>query len=162
MPVGHIHLHIDPSNSPRPGTFPPLEFETVTIAGQDNILGQPILLPALDTQSSQIVGGDQDVTLTMAGVEGLELTIFAHSVTCPDGSRQCRASISQVHLDKVPMPPPSGTIFMPPAWTIQPAGTRFNPPARAVARPTPASAPASQRPSSMAEWGRVKLKICLY
>ena len=29
---------------------------------------------------------------------------------------------------KVPMPPPSGTFFMPPAWTIQPAGVEFDPP----------------------------------
>ncbi|MDQ2696503.1 MAG: Ig-like domain-containing protein, partial [Pseudomonadota bacterium] len=130
VPVGLIVLHIDPSASPRPETFPPLEFETVTVAGQDNILGQPILLPALDTDNSRIVGGNQDVTLTMEGVEGLELTVFANSVTCPDGTHQCRVTISQVHLDKVPMPPPNGTLFMPPAWTIQPPGTHFDPPAR--------------------------------
>jgi hypothetical protein len=137
VPVGFIHLLIDPSNSPRPETFPPLAFETVTVAGQTNILGQPILIPPLDTEGSKIVGGNQDVTLQMKGVAGLELTVFANSVTClpgapdrsPDG-KQCRVTISQVHLDKVPMPPPSGTIFMPPAWTIQPAGTKFDPPAR--------------------------------
>lgn len=137
VPVGHIHLRIDPSNSPRPETFPPLEFETVTVAGQTNTLGQPILIPALDTAGSKIVGGNQDVILTMKGVAGLELTVFANSVTCPPGTpdrspdgKQCRVTISQVHLDKVPMPPPSGTFFMPPAWTVQPAGVHFNPPAR--------------------------------
>ncbi len=137
VPVGHIHLRIDPTNSPRSETFPPLEFETVTVAGQINVLGQPILLPPLDTEGSKIVGGASDVKLTMNGVAGLELTVFANSVTCPEGTpdrspdgKQCRVSISQVHLDKVPMPPPSGTIFMPPAWTIQPAGVQFNPPAR--------------------------------
>ncbi|MGH8488731.1 MAG: MopE-related protein [Gammaproteobacteria bacterium] len=137
VPAGHIHLLIDPSSSPRPETFPPLAFETVTVAGQTNILGQPILIPALNTEESRIVGGDQDVTLKMKGVPGLELTVFANSVTCPEGTpdrspdgKQCRVIISQVHLDKVPMPPPSGTIFMPPAWTVQPAGVAFNPPAR--------------------------------
>lgn len=129
VPVGHIHLHIDPSGSPRPETFPPLEFETVTVAGQNNTLGQPILLPAVDTVSSKIVGGDEDVTLQMPAVAGLELTVFANSATFPDGSKTGRLSISQVHLDKVPMPPPNGTIFMPPAWTIQPAGVVFDPPA---------------------------------
>lgn len=130
VPVGKIHLRIDPTNSPRPETFPPLAFETVTTAGQINILGQPIQIPALQTEGSKTVGGDQDVTLTMPGVEGLTLTVFANSATFPDGSKTGQLTISQVHLDKVPMPPPSGTIFMPPAWTIQPAGVVFDPPAK--------------------------------
>ena len=66
----------------------------------------------------------------MKGVPGLQLKIFANSVTFKDGSRTGRVSIDQVHLDKVPMAPPSGTFFMPPAWTVQPAGTHFNPPAQ--------------------------------
>jgi hypothetical protein len=130
VPVGHIHLHIDPSNSPRPETFPPLAFETVTIAGQNNNLGQPILIPALDLDNSKIVGGNQDVALTMEGVEGFSLTVFANSATFPDGSKVGRITVSQVHLDKVPMAPPGGTIFMPPAWTLQPPGVHFNPPIR--------------------------------
>lgn len=130
VPVGQIHLHVDPSNSPRPETFPELAFVTVTVAGQNNILGQPILIPALDMENSKIVGGNQDVTLTMRGVPGLAMTIFANSVRCPDGSSTCRVTISQVHLDKVPMAPPNGTLFMPPAWTIQPHGVHFTIPAR--------------------------------
>lgn len=132
VPVGHVTLEVDPSTSPRPEEFPALSFETVTVAGQDNILGQPILIPAVDTESSKIVGGAEDVTLTMAGVEGLALTVFAGSTTFPDGSPTGRLTISQVHLDKVPMEPPSGTLFMPPAWTIQPTGVTFDPPARIV------------------------------
>jgi len=112
VPVGHIQLHIDPSNSSRPETFPNLSFETVTVAGQINILGQPILLPTIQSESSKLVGGNADVTVKMPGVAG------------------CQVTISQVQLDKVPMPPPSGTLFMPPAWTIQPAGTLFDPPAK--------------------------------
>ena len=130
MPVGHLHLHIDPTNSPRPETFPELAFVTVAVAGQNNILGQPILLPALDMENSKIVGGNQDVTLTMRGVPGLAMTIFANSVQCPGGASTCRVTISQVHLDKVPMPPPNGNLFMPPAWTIQPHGVHFTKPAR--------------------------------
>ena len=137
VPVGHIHLRIDPTASPRPETFPSLEFETVTVSGQRNVLGQPIIIPALDTEGSKIVGGLEDVALSMKGVPGLELTVFANSVTCPPGapdrspdSTQCRVTISQVHLDKVPMPPPNGTSFMPPAWTVQPPGVQFDPPAR--------------------------------
>ncbi|HRC86598.1 MAG TPA: carboxypeptidase regulatory-like domain-containing protein, partial [Thermoanaerobaculia bacterium] len=130
VPVGLVHLHIDPSGSPRPETFPPLAFETVTVAGVDNQLAQPIALPVVDTAGSRIVGGDQDVTLTMAGVEGASLTVFAHSVTCPDGSHTCRVALSQVQLDKVPMAPPAGSMFLPPAWTVQPHGVTFDPPAR--------------------------------
>jgi hypothetical protein len=81
-------------------------------------------------ENSKIVGGNQDVTLTMRGVPGLAMTIFANSVKCPDGGSTCRVTISQVHLDKVPMPPPNGTLFMPPAWTIQPHGVHFTKPAR--------------------------------
>ena len=76
------------------------------------------------------MGGNADVTLQMPGVAGLEMTVFANSATFVDGSTTGQVTISQVHLDKVPMPPPSGTFFMPPAWTVQPAGTVFDPPAR--------------------------------
>ena len=130
VPVGHVVLHIDPSGSPRAETFPELEFETITVAGQNNRLGQRFLLPAIQLDSSKVVGGSGDVTLTMPGVDGLELTVFANSATFPDASTTGQLTISQVHLDKVPMPPPSGTIFMSPAWTIQPAGVTFDPPAR--------------------------------
>jgi len=65
----------------------------------------------------------------MPGVPGLTLTVFADSASFPDGSATGLASINQVHLDKLPMTPPGGAIFMPPAWTVQPAGLRFDPPA---------------------------------
>ena len=52
------------------------------------------------------------------------------SVTFPDGSRTGFVSLTQVKLDKVPMPPPNGSIFMPPAWTVQPPGVHFDPPAQ--------------------------------
>ena len=130
VPVGTIHLRIDPTTSPRPETFPPLEFETVTVAGNVNILGQPIILPFLDTVASKQVGGNADVNLTMTGVAGFSLTVFANSVTFPDGSSTGQLIVSQVHLDKVPMPPPGGSVFMAPAWTLQPAGVQFDPPIR--------------------------------
>ena len=130
VPVGFVDLFIDPINSPRPEKFPKLHFETTTVAGQNNTIGMPISLPIVQSEGSAVVGGDQDVVITMPGVPGLSLKVFANSVTCPDGSSECVVSISQVHLDKVPMPPPSGTLFMPPAWTVQTAGTRFDPPAQ--------------------------------
>ncbi len=129
VPVGPILLHIDPSGSSRPETFPPLEFETFTVAGNENILGQPILIPPIDTASEKLVGGATDVILEMAEVPGVQLKVFANSATFPDGSSTGTLSISQVHLNKVPMPPPDGVIPSV-AWTLQPAGVHFDPPAQ--------------------------------
>ena len=89
----------------------------------------PIHLLPLDVNNSKIVGGNEDVTLFMDGVPGTELTVFANSVTCPDGSSECQISWTQVNLERVPMPPPMGSSFML-AWTVQPAGVKFNTPAR--------------------------------
>ncbi len=128
-PVGTITLIVDGSTSTRPETFPFLSFMLTTIAGQDNTIGMPILLPPLDTESSKIVGGDSDVALTMKGVPGVAFTVFARSVSFADGKKEGRLSLSQVHADKVPMPPANGTAPTL-VWTLQPAGTRFDPPIR--------------------------------
>jgi hypothetical protein len=70
------------------------------------------------------------VVVEMKGVPGLTLTVYPHSTIFPNGDVVGRLSISQVKLDKVPMPPPNGSIFMPPAWTIQPPNIFFDPPAK--------------------------------
>jgi hypothetical protein len=130
VPVGAIHLEIDASTTPRPQIFPGLAFEATTVAGRINRLPTgPIRIPPL-VSDAQVVGGAEDVVLQMPGVPGLTLTVFANSTGFPDGSTTGLVSINQVHLDKVPMPPPSGTLFMPPAWTVQPPGVHFDPPAR--------------------------------
>jgi len=126
-PVGAIVLEIDGSTTSRPGHWAHLEFELTTVAGRDNTVGRPIYLLPLDP--GVMAGGDADVTLSLANVPGSELTVFAHSVTCPDGSPTCEVSVTQVRGERVPMPPPLGSSFML-AWTIQPAGAHFNPPAR--------------------------------
>jgi hypothetical protein len=128
-PVGSLVLYIDGSTSTRPENFPFLEFPMVTVAGQDNHLGAPIYLPPLDNDNSQVVGGDEDVTLTMKGVPGVAYTVFAHSATFPDGSKVGRLTLSQVHSDKVPMIPPNGTAPRL-VGTLQPARVKFNPPIR--------------------------------
>ena len=128
-PVGSRTLFIDGSTSTEAEPYPFLEFPIVTIAGQDNHLSGPIFLPELDSDNSKVVGGDQDVTLSMKGVPGVLFTVFAHSATFPDGSKVGRMSVSQVHSDKVPMPPPNGTapqLF----WTVQPPRVKFDPPMR--------------------------------
>lgn len=128
-PVGSIVLFIDGSTSTRPETFPFLEFTMVTVSGQDNHLNGPIFLPPLDMDNSQIVGGDEDVVLTLKGNPGVAYTVFAHSATFPDGSTTGRLTLSAVHADKVPMALPNGTT---PAivGTLQPARVKFNPPIR--------------------------------
>ncbi len=128
-PVGAIHLEIDGTTALRAGEWPHLEFELNTIAGQNNTVEMPIYLLPLDTENSKIVGGTQDVTLTMKDVPGFSLTVFANSATFADGSRVGRAMVTQVHFDKVPMPPISGAAPRL-TWTVQPAGARFDPPAR--------------------------------
>jgi hypothetical protein len=130
VPVGNIHLHIDPTTSPRLETFPPLEFETVTIAGNENILGQPIILPEIDMPNAKVVGGPEDVVLSMKDVPGVALKVFANSVTFPDGSKTGTLSMTQVQLDKAPMPSPLGTVAVPVVWTLKPAGVVFDPPAQ--------------------------------
>jgi len=140
VPVGKIHLVIDPSNTSRVETFPKLKFESVTIAGQNNTLGMSISIPPLNTENSKLVGGAQDVVLSMANVPGLQLKVFANSATFPNGAKTGQLTISQVQGDKVPMPPPGGILFIPPAWTIQPIGTTFSPPAE-ITLPNNGSAP---------------------
>jgi len=128
-PVGSNVLLIDGSTSTAAEPYPFLEFPLVTIAGQDNHLSGPIFLPEIDSDNSKVVGGDEDVTLSMNGVPGVLFTVLAHSATFPDGSKIGKLSVSQVHSDKVPMPPPNGTapkLF----WTVQPPRVKFDPPMR--------------------------------
>ena len=126
-PVGSIVLFVDGASSTRSENFPFLEFPMVTVAGQDNNLGRPIYLPPLDNDNSKVVGGDEDVTLTMKGVPGVTYTVFAHSATFPDGSKVGRLTLSQVHADKVPMIPPNGTAPRL-VGTLQPSRVKFDPP----------------------------------
>jgi hypothetical protein len=128
-PTGSLILYIDGSTATRPESYPFLEFPLVAVAGQNNSLSGPIYLPALDMDNSKVVGGDEDVVITMKGAPGVAYTVFAHSATFPDGSKVGRMTLSQVHGDKVPMAPPNGTS---PALvgTLQPARVKFNPPVR--------------------------------
>ncbi len=126
-PVGDIVLFVDGSTSTDPESYPTLSFQMATISGIDNTLPGPIFLPELDSDNSQVVGGDQDVVLTMKNVPGVEYKVFAHSVTFPDGSHTGRLTLSQVHGDRVPMTPPNGTAPRL-VGTLQPAGVKFDPP----------------------------------
>jgi len=128
-PVGLVKLLVDGSTAQRLGEYPTLDYEIVTVAGQNNTVGQPIYLLPLETQNQLCVtatsGGG---TLTMADAPGFSLTFGPGQVTFPGGSKEGCISVTTVHNDKVPMEPGFGQqprLIV----TIQPAGAVFNPPA---------------------------------
>lgn len=139
-PVGTATLSVDGSTSTRTQTFPFLSFVIQDLPGQNNTLNKPVYLPAVDVNNAQTVGGDDPVTLTMAGVPGVAFTIAPHSVTFPDGSTVGKLSLSQVKSDMVPMEPVNGSA---PdlIWTLQPAGTRFSVPVQVTLPNTQARPP---------------------
>jgi hypothetical protein len=128
-PVGATHLLIDGSTAQRPGTYPSLDYELITVAGRANDVRQPIYLLPINTANSlcvtQATGGG---TLTMPDAPGFSLTFAPGQVTFPGGSKSGCVSVTAVHGDKVPMVPGFG---QQPQFivTIQPAGALFNPPA---------------------------------
>jgi len=127
-PVGHVKLIADGTTAQRPGTWPKLEYELVTIPGHHNTIGMPIYLLPLDLPHGLLVDETQGGTLTLPEVPGFALTVAPGSATFPDGSKRGLVSVTVVHADKVPMVPNFG---QQPRFiiTIQPAGTHFNPPA---------------------------------
>lgn len=134
VPPGKIDLFVDGRevNIVREGRtleYPALHFETNVIQGIRNQLPHFIQLPPVDTSQSRIVGGNEDVTLTVPGFDGFEMLVKANSVTFPDGSRVGPLVVTPVHNDRLPMVPPGiGAAFGTIGWTIQPSGTRFDPP----------------------------------
>jgi len=127
-PVGHVVLIADGNTAERPGTWPRLEYDLVTVAGQKNTIGMPIYLLPLDLPNGLFVNEATGGTLTLPHVPGFSLTIEPGSATFPDGSTSGLVSVTVVHADKVPMTPNFG---QQPRFivTIQPAGVHFDPPA---------------------------------
>jgi hypothetical protein len=129
-PVGFVKLLVDGSTAQLPGTFPTLDYDMVTVAGQNNTVGQPIFLLPLNTNNKLCVTATEGGgTLTIPEAPGFSLTFGPGQVTFPGGSQTGCISVTVVHGDKVPMVPGFG---QQPRFivTIQPAGAHFNTPAR--------------------------------
>lgn len=128
-PVGFVKLLVDGLTATLPGSYPTLDYDMVTVAGQINTVGQPIFLLPLNSANSLCVtdttGGG---TLTIPEAPGFSLTFGPGQVTFPGGSKTGCVSVTVVNREKVPMAPGFG---QQPRFivTIQPAGAVFNPPA---------------------------------
>ncbi|MBK8284190.1 MAG: hypothetical protein IPK97_04580 [Ahniella sp.] len=131
VPPGRVDLFVDGRDvSAGPGRrYPSLHFEASVSPGQDNQLMHAIHLPPIDLDRAVEVGGAQDVSITLPGVEGFRMTVKGNSVTFPDGSRIGPLTVTAIIADRLPMVPQGGaSSFGAVAWTIQPSGTRFDPP----------------------------------
>lgn len=139
VPGGTGHLFVDgttatnlagmtiPTNS-----FPLLNYPVLAIANAENSLTTPVILPRRNSNNARLYDGTTNLLLTVEGIDGLEMTIQANSMTLADGRRvdsthPVVVSLNQVHHDDIPMPMPDGVApaF---AWTLQPAGATFDPP----------------------------------
>jgi len=128
-PVGFFKLMADGTTvAPARGVFPTLEYDIVTVAGQENTVGMPLLLPLLDQTNKLCVNETSGGTLTLPAVPGFSLTVVAGTATFPGGSKTGCVTVSTVNPDKSPMTPGFG---QQPRFliTIQPVGTMFNGPA---------------------------------
>ena len=127
-PVGTIRLVADGATVTRPGAWVWLQFDLVTIAGQDNGIGRPVRLIAKDMAQAITVDETHGGTLTLRQVPGYSLKIAPNSVLFPDGTRSGQISVTVVHPDKMPDAPSFG---QQPRFlvSIQPANALFNPPA---------------------------------
>jgi len=83
-PVGYVKLLVDGSTASPAGIYPSLEYNVVTIAGQNNTVGQPIfLLPISSTNQLCVTATTGGGTLTIPQLPGFSLTFAPGQVTFP-------------------------------------------------------------------------------
>ncbi|MGP1347524.1 MAG: Ig-like domain-containing protein [Phycisphaerales bacterium] len=116
----------------REWAFPYVGYDILIVESADNAMQDPVWLPELDPANEVLYDGTQDVTLTIAGIDGLEFRVKAGSMILEDGTVPTPSSpeiirLNQVHFDEVPMPLPDGNA-VPFAWTLQPKNATFDPP----------------------------------
>ncbi|MGB0386948.1 MAG: hypothetical protein ACPGWR_19205 [Ardenticatenaceae bacterium] len=142
VPVGNVHLIVNPDSAQHDDSRPALEFELVTIAGNDNTLGMPIYLLELDQENELCVSATEGGTLTLPDLPGFSLTVEPGAATFLDGSnpKEGCISVTRVNADKMPMPPNFGQQPRL-ALTIQPHGTLFEPAAKLTMPNTDGLAP---------------------
>jgi len=128
VPVGVFKLMADGGTSQRSGIWPTIEYDLITVAGQNNTVGSPIYLPEILSNNRLCVSPTTGGTLTIPQAPGFSLTVAPGSAIFPGGSRTGCISVTPVNMDKVPMVPGFG---QQPRFvvTIQPVGTHFTTPA---------------------------------
>ena len=121
-------LLIDGTTALGSNRYPTLEYDITVVAGQDNSIGMPIYLPALNAGNQLCVDEESGGTLKLSEYPGFAMTVGRGSATFPGGGRRGCLSVTPVNIDKIPMSPGFG---QQPRFvvTIQPVGTVFNPPA---------------------------------
>lgn len=138
---GFAKLHVDGSTATTVDgvavpafSYPGLTYYLVIVPNAVNRLPTPVLIPPLDPANVRSYSTTNDTILEIAGMEGLQMRVFAGSMTLDDGNGGfvpapdgTPITLNQVHHDDIPMPMPDGAA--PPfAWTLQPHGAHFDPP----------------------------------
>jgi hypothetical protein len=153
VPPGAQRLLIDGSGivDSQGRIFPGLEFDLNVIGGVENSLPMPIYLPPLSTDPQSVARITDPVaspiTLQIPGIPQATLTLLAGTIVSnhngpASAGNPITVRLSRVNNDRVPMPPPNGSVFTL-AGTVQPAGTHFSIPAR-VCSPNTGMLPGAQ------------------
>ncbi len=110
-------------------TYPRVSYPITAIEGQDNSIGMPSILPALDPESFIDVSETQGGTLTLRANPLWKLSINPGQARFADGTRTGRIYVQFVPPDKTPMPMSEGKISRF-EDTVQPPNAIFDPPAQ--------------------------------